>query len=72
MKEGIIDQYTYTLNVPNESQKGNLVIYKVDAKNHDIIVTDTTFDIFDDSNKLLATIKTDSKGIARLDNINVR
>ena len=59
--------YIYTLNVGNEAKKGNLVIYKVDEFNKPI--PDTEFDIYNSKNKYIATVRTDSTGVARLNNI---
>ena len=58
-----------SIELTNKHKKGNLVVYKVDAENHSIVVKDAVFDVFDENNKLVKTIKTDDKGIARLDNI---
>lgn len=57
--------------VTNAHKLGNLVIYKVDADDHKIAVTDTTFNVYDDNNKFIAKIKTDSTGVARLNNVRI-
>ena len=48
-----------------------MVIYKVDAKDNSIRLSNTVFDIYDSKNNFVATIKTDNQGIARLNNIKI-
>ncbi|HBC84268.1 MAG TPA: hypothetical protein DCZ30_02130 [Clostridiales bacterium] len=69
--EGIINGYVYTLNITNAPKLGNIVVYKVDADDHKIAVTDTTFNVYDDNNNFVAKIKTDSTGVARLNNVRI-
>ena len=47
------------------------MIYKVDAKDNSIKLSNTVFDIYDSKNNFIDTIKTDNQGIARLNNINI-
>lgn len=68
---GLVDGYTYKLNIPNNHKKGNLVIKKVDANDHSVVLENISFKIFDSNDKLIATLKTNKQGIARLDNINI-
>lgn len=70
-ENGLIDGYTFKLNVPNNHKKGNLVIHKVDADDHTVALENITFKVYDESNNLVATLKTNKQGIARLDNINI-
>lgn len=70
-ENGFIDGYTYKLNVPNNHKKGNIVIHKVDADDTTVTLENTTFKIYDNANNYISTIKTNNKGIARLDNINI-
>ncbi len=70
-ENGLIDGYTFKLNVPNNHKKGNLVIRKVDASDHTVKLENITFKVYDSSNNLVGTIKTNKQGIARLDNINI-
>lgn len=70
-QEGIIDGYIYTLNITNAPKLGNIVVYKVDADDNKIAVTDTTFNVYDDNNNFVAKIKTDSTGVARLNNVRI-
>ncbi|MCI8396430.1 MAG: hypothetical protein HFJ52_01730 [Clostridia bacterium] len=51
---------------------GNLIIRKVDEKNQTVPIEGTVFDVYTVLNKLVDTITTDSKGIARLNNIKLR
>jgi len=60
----------YTLNIGNKHEKGNLVIYKVDSENNSLAIQNTIFDIYDSNKNLVATISTNKKGIARLDDID--
>ena len=60
----------YTLNIGNKHEKGNLVIHKIDSEDKSINIKDTTFEIYDSKDTLIATISTDQKGVARLDNID--
>ncbi len=69
--EGIINGYVYTLNITNAPKLGNIVVYKVDADDHNIPVTDTVFNVYDDSNNFVAKIRTDSTGVARLNNVRI-
>ena len=48
-----------------------MVIYKVDAKDNSIRLSNTVFDIYDSKDNFVATIKTDNQGIARLNNIKI-
>lgn len=70
-EKGLIDGYTFKLNVPNNHKKGNLVIHKVDADDNTVKLENITFKVYDESNNLVATLKTNKQGIARLDNINI-
>lgn len=60
------------IELKNQYKRGNLVIHKVDSKDNTIVIPNTVFDVFDDNNNLISTITTNSKGIARLDNIKIR
>ena len=60
------------IEIKNQYKKGNLVIHKVDSKDNSIVIPNTVFDVFDTNNNLISTITTNSKGIARLDNIKIR
>ena len=67
----IVDSSKAThLNV-NWLNTGNLIIHKVDAENNNIVIPDTIFNVYDMQGKLVTTVKTDNKGIARLENILV-
>lgn len=48
----------------NEKIKGYLEITKVDAKNHDIKLKDAVFEIYNDKDELVGTLKTDENGKA--------
>lgn len=67
----VVDKGTITNLTVNWVNVGNLIIHKVDAENKNIVLPDTVFDIYDMQGKLVATIKTDSQGVARLNNILV-
>lgn len=53
----------------NEKIKGKLQITKVDSKDHNKVLKDAVFGIFDESDNLIQEIKTDEKGIALSDDI---
>ncbi len=59
-----------TVRITNDHKKGNLVIRKVDAEDNTIVLENVTFKVYDENNKLIDTVHTDSSGIARVDNIN--
>lgn len=58
------------ITISNNHKKGNIVIQKVDKDDHNIFLENVTFEVYDSNNNYIDTIKTNSQGIARLDNIN--
>lgn len=67
----IVDSGTTTNLTINWLNTGSLIIHKVDANNKNIVIPNTIFDIYDSENTWIATVKTNSNGIARLDNLTV-
>ena len=67
----VVDAGTITNLTVNWINTGSLIIHKIDAENKNIVIPGTVFEIYNDSNNLVATVKTDSNGIAKLDNIKI-
>ena len=65
----VVDSGTVTSLTVNWLNAGNLIIHKVDGEDKSIVIPGTVFDIYDSSNNLVGTIKTNSNGIAKLNNI---
>ena len=67
----VVDKGTTTNLTVNWLNTGSLTIHKVDADNKNIAISDTVFDIYDLQGNLVATVKTDTHGIAKINNILV-
>ena len=69
--KAVVDSGTTTDLTVNWVNTGSLTIHKVDADNKNIVIPDTTFDLYDLQGKIVATIKTDNQGMAKLNNLLV-
>lgn len=69
--KAITDSGTTTNLTVKWISTGNLIIHKVDASNKNVVIPETVFDVYDSAGILVANIKTDKDGIARLNNIAI-
>ncbi|MCI8396428.1 MAG: hypothetical protein HFJ52_01720 [Clostridia bacterium] len=74
IRDGIIDQYVYTLNIPNSHKEGNLHVEKITADDKTIHLANVEFELYSVKNsdkKLVGKYYTDVNGEIYIENLNI-